>query len=30
MVQLTPVGEKFKDIISERKWTQYGWLSLDG
>jgi hypothetical protein len=24
MVQLTPVGEKFKDIISERKWTQYG------
>jgi hypothetical protein len=24
MVQLTPAGEKFKDIISERKWTQYG------
>lgn len=24
MVQLTPAGEKFKDIISERKWTQWG------
>jgi hypothetical protein len=24
MVQLTPAGEKFKDIISERRWTQYG------
>ena len=24
MVQLTPAGEKFKDIITERKWTQYG------
>ncbi len=24
MVQLTPAGEKFKHIISERKWTQYG------
>jgi hypothetical protein len=24
MVQLTPAGQKFKDIISERKWTQYG------
>jgi len=24
MVQLTPAGKKFKDIISERKWTQYG------
>lgn len=24
MVQLTPAGEKFKNIISERKWTQYG------
>jgi hypothetical protein len=24
MVQLTPAGEKFKDVISERKWTQYG------
>lgn len=24
MVQLTPAGEKYKDIISERKWTQYG------
>mgnify|MGYP003704881897 CR=1 FL=1 len=24
MVQLTPAGERFKDIISERKWTQYG------
>ena len=24
MVQLTPAGEKFKDIISERKWTQFG------
>lgn len=24
MVQLTPAGEKFKKIISERKWTQFG------
>ena len=24
MVQLTPAGEKFKDIITERKWTQWG------
>jgi len=24
MVQLTPAGQKFKDIISERKWTQFG------
>lgn len=24
MVQLTPAGEKFKDIITERRWTQYG------
>jgi hypothetical protein len=24
MMQLTPAGEKFKDIISERRWTQYG------
>jgi len=24
MVQLTPAGEKFKDVISERKWTQFG------
>ena len=24
MVQLTPAGQKFKDIISERKWIQYG------
>lgn len=24
MVQLTPAGEKFKTIINERKWTQYG------
>jgi hypothetical protein len=24
MVQFTPAGQKFKDIISERKWTQYG------
>ena len=24
MVQLTPAGEKFKDIIIERRWTQYG------
>ena len=24
MVQLTPAGKKFKDIISERKWTQFG------
>ena len=24
MVQLTPAGEKFKDVINERKWTQFG------
>jgi hypothetical protein len=24
MVQLTPAGEKFKDIITEKKWTQFG------
>jgi hypothetical protein len=24
MVQLTPAGEKFKDIIGDRKWTQFG------
>lgn len=24
MVQLTPAGEKYKDIISERRWTQFG------
>jgi hypothetical protein len=24
MVQLTPAGEKFKDIIGEREWTQFG------
>ena len=24
MVQLTPAGQKFKDIVTERKWTQYG------
>jgi hypothetical protein len=24
MVQLTPAGEKYKDIVTERKWTQYG------
>lgn len=24
MVQLTPAGEKYKDIITERRWTQYG------
>lgn len=24
MVQLTPAGKKFKDIITERKWTQFG------
>lgn len=24
MVQLTPAGEKFKDIIFERSWTQFG------
>lgn len=24
MVQLTPAGEKFKDIVTERRWTQYG------
>jgi hypothetical protein len=24
MMQLTPAGEKFKDIVTERKWTQYG------
>lgn len=24
MVQLTAAGEKFKDIVTERRWTQYG------
>jgi hypothetical protein len=24
MVVLSPAGEKFKDIITERRWTQYG------
>jgi|LakMenEpi03Aug12_release.lakeMendotaPanAssembly.Ray.scaffolds.fasta_scaffold685038_3 hypothetical protein len=24
MVQLTPAGKRFKDIITERKWTQFG------
>lgn len=24
MVTLTPAGEKYKNIISERKWTQFG------
>lgn len=24
MVQLTPAGEKFKHIVTERRWTQYG------
>lgn len=24
MVQLTPAGEKYKDIVTERSWTQYG------
>lgn len=24
MVELTPAGKKFKDIITERKWTQFG------
>ena len=24
MVQLTPAGEKFKDIVTERRWTQFG------
>lgn len=24
MVQLTPAGKKFKDIVIERKWTQFG------
>jgi hypothetical protein len=24
MVQLTPAGEKLKDIVTERKWTQFG------
>jgi len=24
MVQLTPAGEKYKNIITERRWTQYG------
>ena len=24
MVQLTPAGQKFKDIVTERRWTQYG------
>ena len=24
MVQLTPAGEKYKDIITEHRWTRYG------
>jgi hypothetical protein len=24
MVQLTPAGENFKDIVTQRRWTQYG------
>lgn len=24
MIQLTPAGEKFKDIVTERSWTQFG------
>lgn len=24
MVQLSPAGEKFKDIVTERSWTQFG------
>jgi hypothetical protein len=24
MVQLTPAGEKYKDIVTQRSWTQYG------
>lgn len=24
MMQLTPAGEKYKDIVTERRWTQYG------
>jgi hypothetical protein len=24
MVQLSPAGEKYKDIITERRWTQFG------
>jgi hypothetical protein len=24
MVQLTPAGEKYKDIITKRRWTQFG------
>ena len=24
MVVLSPAGEKFKDIVTERRWTQYG------
>lgn len=24
MVQLTPAGEKYKDIVVERRWTQFG------
>jgi hypothetical protein len=24
MMVLSPAGEKFKDIVSERRWTQYG------
>jgi hypothetical protein len=24
MVQLTPAGEKYKNIITERRWTQFG------
>jgi hypothetical protein len=24
MVVLSPAGQKFKDIVTERRWTQYG------
>ena len=24
MMQLTPAGEKYKDIVTERRWTQFG------
>ena len=24
MVQLTPAGEKYKNIVTERRWTQFG------
>jgi hypothetical protein len=24
MIQLTPAGEKFKDIVTQRSWTQFG------